>query len=413
MDRERLDIELRELEREGVLTASQRGQVAARLVPLLPKKVDGVSRFVSIVAMLGAALLASGILMFFAANWASFPQGFKLFLIFATLLGFHHFGYRLAEDPGRSPRIGRALTATGVLLFGAAIGLIAQIYHLTSHHHHAFLVWWLTSIPFVLLTRSRAILAIVVTIFLGWLALESGVWLDDHLERLRFEGWLAAYAVLGLAVAALFRGLIALSRRGGASHFEDVFRRMSPPIAIAGVYAITFRDVLESDSGAIPWLVFGPALIVGGVAAALLGFELLRRRDDRRAARTDALDGLLLLGTASLFVVLIRFAPAATAIVANVVLLGGLLALIARGVQLRAPAYVNWGVLAFLVVVITRYFEYLHAFLDPFWSFLGAGALMLYFGRFIERRRKDLISRAALAGDRDDFPSTDAMEAPR
>lgn len=389
MDRDRILETLADLEREGVLDATQRQAVAERLLPLAPEPKDGVGRFIAIIAMLGAVLVAAGILMFFAANWDSMPKAFKLALIFGSIATAHHFGFRLAEGPNPSPRIGHALTAVGVLLFGAAVGLIAQIYHLDSHYPWMVLVWAATSLPFAVLTRSSAILAIVVSLFFIWLAAHVGIWLDDRDFRFDRE-WVAAYATIGIAMAGLLKGVIATLRTTAFSGFADTLRLFSAPCVVAGVYALSFHDVFDDRvAPAVEWIVFAPATLVAVVGALILAIGLRRSE-----SRTDVLDGFALFGALALLVATIQFVPSASVVVANLVLFVGLLGLITRGVQLRVPAYVNYGILGFLVSVITRYFEYLSDHMNPFLLFLGAGALLLGFGHVLERRRRTWVAMA-------------------
>lgn len=389
MDRDRLSSELAALEREGVLDSPQREAVLARLLPHCQEPKDGVGRFIAIIGMLGAVLVAAGILMFFASNWEELPKWFKLVLIFGSIATAHHFGFALAEGSARSPRIGHALTAVGVLLFGAAIGLIAQIYHLTSHYPWMVLVWCATSLPFAILTRSRAIFAIVVLLFLSWLAGHVGVWLDDRDVRFDRE-WIAAYGALGISMAALLKGGIALLRGSRFAEFGEMLRWFSAPCAIGGVYALSFHEVFDDrHAPAVEWLAFLPAAITAGFAA--LWLAIAARRE---SSRVDAFDGAGLILAFLLVVATIQYFPVASPFVLNLMLFSGLLALITRGVQLGVPAYVNYGILGFLVSVITRYFEYLSDHMNPFLLFLGAGALLLGFGYVLEQRRRAWILEA-------------------
>jgi uncharacterized membrane protein len=69
--------------------------------------------------------------------------------------------------------------------------------------------------------------------------------------------------------------------------------------------------------------------------------------------------------------------------------------LIARGVERRMPFSINLGIAGFLLVVITRYFEYLADRMDnAVLGFIGAGLLLLIVGLWLERRRRALLDRA-------------------
>lgn len=391
MNRDRLRDLLLTLERDGALSAEQRGAVYDRLAPELEPPRDRTGQFVSIVALLGAALVASGIVLFIAANWDSLGKMPKLALIFGTFLGVHHFGFALAEDPGRSPRVGRALTALGVLLFGGAIALVAQIYHLSSDYPFAILFWWSLNVPLALLTRSRAILTILIALFLLWLGWHSGAWLDHRAER-DGSDFGAMFCLLGPATAALFKGLMLACERGGFPEFSLPFRLAATPLVLAGIYGLSFHDAfLESEAPGARAAAFVPAALVAIAAAVLL---LPALASSRAGAREDALTGLALIAGAAALAGAIWTSPQVVHLVANAMLFGGLLVLIGVGVKRNIPAYINYGILGFLGAIITRYFEYLYEHMDPFWAFIGAGLLLLGFGWWLEQRRRGWIAAA-------------------
>src|SRR6185436_9006428 len=143
-----------------------------------------------------------------------------------------------------------------------------------------------------------------------------------------------------------------------------VLRLFSAPAAIGAIYVLSFRDAFDYRSGETAWLVFVPAAIVALAGAVLLGLAL-----SRPDGRADAVDGFALIGALAILVLLLHARTGAIVFVANVMLFVGLIGMIARGVQHGVPAYVNYGILGFLLAVMTRYFEYLAWLLDPFLGF--------------------------------------------
>ncbi len=90
------------------------------------------------VAILGVLLLGSGIITYFAANWAEMPKIAKLILLVGSMyIAFTAAGYFLRSD--KSPLLAQALLVLGVILFGANIMLIAQIYHIDEHYPNGVL----------------------------------------------------------------------------------------------------------------------------------------------------------------------------------------------------------------------------------------------------------------------------------
>lgn len=87
------------------------------------------------VFILGALLVGAGIISLVAWNWEELPDAAKLSLLAAAIGGFHGVGFWLWKGSGRSPRLGHALTLLGTVTFGASVGLVAQIFHVSG-------AWW-------------------------------------------------------------------------------------------------------------------------------------------------------------------------------------------------------------------------------------------------------------------------------
>jgi len=135
--------------------------------------------------------------------------------------------------------------------------------------------------------------------------------------------------------------------------------------------------------------VFLPALIVAG-AALLLLLPALRFA----TARADAGDTGVILAVTVILLVALHRAPGIVFVLANAALFIGVFVLILRGVNRGMPLYINLGVVTFLVLVMTRYFEYLAERVDAFPMFIGAGLLLIGVGVWLEKRRRVLIQRA-------------------
>ena len=167
------------LEREGVLSAEQSEVVGARLRSASESEEGRSGRVVSAIGGIGALLLGAGVLYLVAYNWDQLARASKLALIFATWLGLHTAGYRLGRDPGHYPRLGMALSAAGVLAFGGAIALLAQIYNLSAKYPWSVLLWWTLNLPLVLVSGSLLLLLVVTGLFVVWSFWHAGVYLDS------------------------------------------------------------------------------------------------------------------------------------------------------------------------------------------------------------------------------------------
>ncbi|MBL8767412.1 MAG: DUF2157 domain-containing protein [Planctomycetes bacterium] len=393
MSRERLRLELDRLRADGVLDEEQCRRVNERLAGALFPVADRVGTLTAIIATFGALLVGTGILFIVAGNWDDIPKWWKLGLIVGTFMTMHHFGFTLAERPGNFPRVGRALTAAGVLSYGAVIALVAQIYGLESRYPWALLAWGALNVPIALLTRNGWIATIVLSLLGIWANVHTIVWIGDLPgERWGLE-WLVVPSVW-LVIGVVFKLVHVLVLRTRFHELEQPSRLLATPLVILWIYALSFRHVAESlprlDSHG--WTPYVPFAIGAALALVLCAVAWIRG-----VARHECVDAVLLLLGGAAFVVAARMLPGAFFPLSNVALLIVLVVLIARGVQHGVASYVNWGVLGFALALFSKYFEFFHEKL-PGGAFFGPGIVLIAGALALEKARKKLLARARETG---------------
>jgi len=109
-----------------------------------------------IFAALGALVFALGIILLFAYNWEAMHRFSKLALIFTALGSAHALGFHYSSATSSHKKIGESLHLLGSMLFGAAIWLVAQIYHIDEHYPNALLIWALGALALAWLLPSLA-----------------------------------------------------------------------------------------------------------------------------------------------------------------------------------------------------------------------------------------------------------------
>ena len=121
----RLEKALPEWAKSGFLSA----EGAKDILAFEKERAGGGIPYLTVaLAILGVLLLGSGIISFFAANWQWLPKIAKLVVLFGGMWAAYAIaGYMLGR--GARPLVGQAVLLLGVLLFGANIWLVAQIYH--------------------------------------------------------------------------------------------------------------------------------------------------------------------------------------------------------------------------------------------------------------------------------------------
>ena len=138
-------------------------------------------------------------------------------------------------------------------------------------------------------------------------------------------------------------------------------------------------------------LRFGVLLGVTGAVLLAAAFPM-RRAAAPSAARPEVIASLvlLLIGGMLFFV---GGAGAGVAVLFNLLLFGLIVGVIALGYRNREPAWVNLGTLFFAVQVIARYVDWFWALMPRSLFFIGAGALLLLGGLWLERARRGVLKR--------------------
>ncbi|SDJ50892.1 DUF2157 domain-containing protein [Microbulbifer yueqingensis] len=110
---------------------------------------------------LGFLFIGLALITLLGANWDEIPRALRMWGLIAITLGTQALGMKRYLQGDRSGGVG--LFLLGNLFFGAAIILIAQIYHLGEYMPDGIFWWALGSLPFAVFTRNP------------WLAMQSGL----------------------------------------------------------------------------------------------------------------------------------------------------------------------------------------------------------------------------------------------
>jgi len=154
--------------REGILDAEQGDRIKNRY----PTSGKAPAWGKVIFSAIGAILFGLGVILVFAYNWTRMHKFTKLAMVLSSLAAAHGCGIWLRRPQGKHPAAGEGLHLLGTMLFGAAIWLVAQIYHIDEHFPNAFLAWGLGALALAwsLPSVSQGIVASVLLVL--WHTLE-------------------------------------------------------------------------------------------------------------------------------------------------------------------------------------------------------------------------------------------------
>ncbi|MFJ7977415.1 DUF2157 domain-containing protein [Peribacillus sp. NPDC096379] len=180
-----LEHELKYLETGGIISKKDQEKI------LNSYDVRVGLNFITILLAIGALLLGLGILTFVASNWIYISKGGKLLIIIACLIGVNFTGVKWQT---RFPKTARSLHYVGILIFGAGIFLIEQMFNISINFNSSFLLWAIGAIFIGHYLKDIAIL--LFTSVLLFIYLNGSIFLDETSYPLAILVFLPALYVL-------------------------------------------------------------------------------------------------------------------------------------------------------------------------------------------------------------------------
>ena len=140
---------------DGVITASTGAAIRNTLPPVAAGPHVAVA-----IGILGGLLIAAAFLAFVASNWVAIARPLRFAVLIAAIAGAYGIGAAFARA-GR-PVLADLGATVGSIIFGAAIALIGQMYHLGDDFAGGLLLWAVGALAGAALTGSRGALAVAL-----------------------------------------------------------------------------------------------------------------------------------------------------------------------------------------------------------------------------------------------------------
>ena len=355
-------------------------------------------RLITILAVLGAALVFLGFVLVISQNWDQIGKLPKLIVGIALLIGCYSGGYWLRNGPLGLVRTGEAvlLLGTGVLL--GDLALVSQQYHFAFNPAPLLLPVLVSAIAFALLFASRSFAFVAAVLLALWLIMES--------QRGGSPLEADADTILLLLVGA-GAWLVAL----GALQRGSAYAPLAPPLELVGgiliagaVYLLGFYRHFSIDN-AVPVVPAGLLLIAPMVlvVAALLATGFRAEARLGWPPLPDSLRSPLLLGQLTLLLLLAwtlvaAISPRGDAEDAFILttlgywlgacLLAG--SIVRLGLALRRESWVNSALVFLGLFIVSRYFDLFSDYAQTGALFAGAGLLCLVLAFLLELSRRRL-----------------------
>lgn len=128
--------------------------------------------------ILGAILLACGIVLFVSAHWDELGPATRFALVVSVVAVIHLAGAVTRES---FHTLSTALHAVGTVSTGAAIALVGQIFNLQDHWPSAVLLWAVAALAGWVLLRDQAQQTLALLLIPAWLVSEVAFATDGHI----------------------------------------------------------------------------------------------------------------------------------------------------------------------------------------------------------------------------------------
>jgi len=133
--------------------------------PDIAQKASVMGRLSRMLTGVAVVLLGVGMFHFYGANWRYMTPEVKLAQVVFVLLALHGGAYWCLTRRGGQDLLGRALVVLAQLSFGGALGMVAQIYHISARPTNGMLVWGVVATAMAWVVRERW------SAYLGWAVL--------------------------------------------------------------------------------------------------------------------------------------------------------------------------------------------------------------------------------------------------
>ncbi len=385
---QRLETEMAAWEREGVIAPDQRERILSRYrAAREAEEKAGPGRLVTTISTLGALLVGVGVLLFVASNWSQIPSGWRLAIIVGSLLSSYGIGFHLRFAAGSYPRVGGALILLGAIIFGAGIFLVAQMYHVTVHYPNGSLMWGVGVLPLAYLLKQNSLLALAIVDLLVWLGMEVRFWVTDG-----STAWEMQLITLCLMAGVLLWGA-GLAHRGSTrlKPVAEPYIMVGALVTFLGCFILTF-DVYRERFGSpalIPFYAVITVLFIVTLAVRVYA------RTNEKLWEAEMFALLAVMGAALYLTLGYRSGGEEKTfyvLIVNLLFAAGVVGIIALGYFRSYPAYVNIGIVFFVLDVTARYFDVFWKLLPRSFFFIIGGLILLSGGVLLERKRRRILA---------------------
>ncbi len=235
--------------------------------------------FSSIVIMLGVICLCFAAMTFVAANWDEMAKIMRVLLLLAGMAIAYLAAF--VSDRRGSPLVGDAFVLLGCGIFGAAIMLVGQMYHLQGKAEDAVLLWAGGSLLAALLLRASTALWLAIALFslwMGWSYVDLPRFSDLEINYLYLLFWVVCAALAWWLHSRMSAHLLIMAMIFWVFFSVAILtERHDTPAYLGGLYAFLYvviaLAITSNNQG--QWLRGAEATIINYMVLCIVGMTAL------------------------------------------------------------------------------------------------------------------------------------------
>jgi uncharacterized membrane protein len=368
----------------------------------------GVLSLAAVLGWLGGAILLVGIVLIVSANWDDIPSLVKLLGFFMLFAAAHAGGIYLRQRT-ELQALAEGLNFLGAGLFLGGMALISQIYQVEGRPPTMILIWFLAIAPLSWCFRSVTITCLSIAALLVWLHMEQ-----YELGGNRFIFSFASTLMVEVGVGIALIGLAALLREP-EPRIAAAFRGCGLLLLFYGVYMMGFY---RHFSDALPTANWWPVLpagiaLLGGAAGLAAGYRAILPNNPYLRDRLVILLVLLLATAAAILLAEYGVIPAGPdlkffnfgwyrtfhltewilSVAAWVLWFALAVWCVVFASRTGRRAYLNAGVLAVGLGVVTRFFDLIGGLFETGLAFVVGGGVLLVTCFAVEYWRRGILNQ--------------------
>lgn len=333
---------------------------------------------------IAAILIGIGVFAFVAANdWIlsllmSLPV-LQILIMLMLSISALYFGYNLAYEKNKFPRLGHSMIFLSTLLIGGTYALTGQNYHINANNSSLVFLWMLSILPIAYLFKNFAVNIVTIILYiLGVIYYYMELGLDSGLTWTIFIPLLIGttlYSVANIPVVL------------------EKFNNFSMSYKLTGLAPIFVTLLILTCSVASSYNQTSPYYIVPLIALLVLNlidFVINKNRTLLFKIETGYLIALLL--SLLLIIVMSSVSVSGVMVLANLAIIAMIFAGYYYGYKFEynTIAQTNWFLIIYLTV---NYCRWGWNMMDKAMFFILGGVCLLAIGMFLENRRKKVISK--------------------